>query len=49
MKKIFACSETVYSNFEIVQFEPVPPGTYRIVIEIEQASNRTEYVGLAIW
>lgn len=47
--ELIACSETAYSNFEIVQFEPVPPGTYRIVIEIEEASNRTEYVGLAIW
>lgn len=44
-----ATSTTAYSNFEIVQFEPVPPGTYRIVIEIVENSNRTEYVGLAIW
>ncbi len=46
---LIAYSETAYSNFEIVQFKPVPPGTYRIVIEIEEASNSPEYVGLAIW
>lgn len=54
MKKVIsiimiACSKTAYSNFEIVQFEPETPGVYRIVIEIEEASNINEYVGLAIW
>ena len=44
-----ASSTTAYSNFEIVQFKPEAPGVYTIRIEIVVESDRTEYVGLAIW
>lgn len=47
--ELVACSETVYSNFEIVQFIPEAPGVYTIRIEIVIESDRKEYVGLAIW
>ena len=47
--KLVGSSETKYSNFEIVQFEPSASGEYKISITISGGSTVREYIGIAVW
>lgn len=45
-----ATSDTRCSNYEVVEFDPVVSGQYKIVISKNEPNNSTkEHVGIAIW
>lgn len=47
---LMGSSTTLYSNYEIVQFDPTQTGYYRIVISKSGTNSSTkEFVGIAVW